>query len=191
MVPIQGPHALPNNMSGGKLGHSKLKTNIIIQLGQRLKGKRCQPLDSDFKIHIPGKGRVKGIYPDASVFCGPVDCLDEEKDVGLNPTALFEVLSPSTESYDRGVKFSACQKIESLKLYVLISQDQHLVEVYRREDHGTWLYTACVGEDAVMHLTDIGIDLPLVDLYAGVEFPPDDLAATAKMYEEAAAYRVH
>lgn len=190
MVPVQGPHALPVNMSGCKFGHSKLKTNLIAELHKRLKGKRCQPLDSDFKIHIPGKGKIKGIYPDASVFCGPVDCLDEEQDVGLNPSALFEVLSPSTEAYDRGLKFSACQRIESLKLYVLISQDQHLVEVYRRDQHGTWLYTACVGEDAVMLLTEIGIDLPLADLYAGVEFPPDDPAATAKMYEEAAAYAV-
>jgi Uma2 family endonuclease len=192
MVPIQGPHALPVNMSGGKFGHSKLKTNLIGELHKRLKGKSCQPLDSDFKIHIPGKGKVRGIYPDASIFCGPVDCLDDEKDVGLNPTALFEVLSPSTEAYDRGVKFASCQRLASLKLYVLIAQDQHLVEVYRRDAaDGTWLYTAHMGVDAVASLPDIGIDLPLADLYENVEFPPYDPAAIAKMYEEAAAYRAY
>jgi Uma2 family endonuclease len=190
MVPIQGPHALPVNMSGGKQGHSRLKTNLVGELYRRLKGKSCQPLDSDFKIRLPGKGKIRGIYPDASVFCGPVECLDEEKDVGLNPTALFEVLSPSTEAYDRGAKFSACQRLASLKLYILISQDQHLVEVYRRSPDGPWLYTDCVGEGATASLDDIGIELPLADLYANVEFPPDDPAAIAKMHEEAAAYRV-
>jgi Uma2 family endonuclease len=191
MVPIQGPDALPVNMSGGKQGHSRLKTNLIGELHQRLKGKSCQPLDSDFKILIPGKGKIKGIYPDASVFCGPVECLDDEKDVGTNPTALFEVLSPSTEAYDRGVKFAACQCLSSLKLYVLIAQDQYLVEVYRRSADGAWLYTAYVGQEAVIALSDIGIELPMADLYMNVEFPPDDPAAIARMYEEAAAYRAY
>jgi Uma2 family endonuclease len=191
MVPIQGPNALPVNMAGGKGAHSKLKTNLIGEIYGRLRGKSCQPMDCDFKIAIPGKGPVKGIYPDASVFCGPIEYVDEQQDTGTNPTALFEVLSPSTEAYDRGVKFGACQRLPSLKLYILISQSQHLVEVYRRGSDGVWLYTAHPGQDAVAGLPDIGIDLPLPDLYAGVEFPPDDPVAVARMYEEAAAYHAH
>jgi Uma2 family endonuclease len=188
MVPIQGPDALPVNMSGGKGAHSKLKTNLIGELYARLRGKACQPMDSDFKIFIPGKGRVKGIYPDASVFCAPVECLDDEKDVGTNPTALFEVLSPTTEAYDRGLKFEACRRLTSLKLYVLIAQVEHLVEVYARGADGAWLYTAHVGQESVAGLSAIGIDLPLADLYANVEFPPDDPIERAVLYEQAAAY---
>jgi Uma2 family endonuclease len=78
-----------------------------------------------------------------------------------------------------------------LKLYVLIAQDQYLVEVYRRSADGAWLYTAYVGQEAVIALSDIGIELPMADLYMNVEFPPDDPAAIARMYEEAAAYRAY
>jgi Uma2 family endonuclease len=190
MFPIQGPDALPVNMSGGKLGHSKLKTNLIGELHNRLRGKSCQPYDSDLKVVIPEKRR--GIYPDASVFCGPVEFFEGREDVTLNPTVLFEVLSPSTEASDRGEKFVAVRRILSLRLYVLISQEQMLVEIYERStDAEHWHYTAHMGSDAVAKLPAIGIELPLTDLYEGVEFPPDDPAAKTAMHEAAAAYQAY
>lgn len=189
MVPIQGPDALPVNMAGGKLGHSKLKTNLVGELRQRLRGKSCQPYDSDLKVVLPEQRR--GVYPDASVFCQPVEFFEGREDVTMNPAALFEVLSPSTEAYDRGEKFSAVRRIPSLRFYILISQARTLVEVYERStDADHWLYTAHVGQDAVAAFPAMGFELPLVDLYEGVEFPPEDPAATALIHEEAAAYRV-
>ena len=173
MVPIQGPDALPVNMAGGKGAHSKLKTNLIGQLYRRLRGKSCQPMDCDFKIFIPGKGKIKGVYPDASVFCGPIEYIDDEQDLGTNPSALFEVLSPSTEAYEsrreiRGMPEAAFAETVRLDR-PRSAPGGGLSSATPRAAHGSTPRTWARSRGA---LPDIGIELPLADLYANVEFPP-------------------
>ncbi|QIF00698.1 Uma2 family endonuclease [Roseimicrobium sp. ORNL1] len=177
-------------MSGGTIPHSKIKVNLMRELGTRLRGKKCQPFDSDLMILLTHAN--KGAYPDASVFCEPLEVTEEEKNAPANPSAIFEVLSSSTEAYDRGGKFEAYQQVASMRLYILISQSHPLVEVYERPEGGgsQWLYTAYARMDAVAKLPALGIEIPLVDLYENVEFPPEDPLYTAMLREQEAAYAI-
>jgi Uma2 family endonuclease len=107
------------------------------------------------------------------VICGPVT-LDEEDEAGetvTNPTVIVEVLSDSTERYDRGTKFDHYQSIPSLKQYVLVSQNQARVEAFLRQGEGTWQYVSFTGMEAVATLAALAIPLPLAEVFAGVEFP--------------------
>ena len=90
----------------------------------------------------------------------------------LNPTAVVEVLSPSTETWDRGGKFQNYRQIESLYEYVLISTDKELVETYARQPDGTWIYNPTSGREAAAALRSLGVELPMTEVYDGVEFPP-------------------
>ena len=96
------------------------------------------------------------------------------RDALLNPKVIIEVLSPSTEKYDRSVKFQAYQQIESLTDYLLISQDKPLVEHFQRQSGGQWLYTAHRGLAAIAQLPSIDCQLPLAEIYDRVEFPPEE-----------------
>jgi len=107
-------------------------------------------------------------YPDASVVCGEPQYAEERRDVLVNPVIVFEILSESTVALDRGRKFLAYQTIESLQEYVLVSQDEHLIEHYRR-DEGQWLYTVARGLEATLPLPAAGCELPLREIYYQVE----------------------
>src|SRR5438270_8317210 len=117
-------------MLGGTPRHSRIKTNLLVELGVRLKGHERAPYDSDLRIRVAATGLYT--YPDASVICGELEFDDVQKDTVLNPTLLVEVLSDSTEAYDRGKKFDHYRKIPALKEYLLISQDCPKVERYAR-----------------------------------------------------------
>ena len=105
-------------------------------------------------------------YPDLMIVCGEARFHDEQGDVLLNPTVIFEVHSPSTERYDRGEKFRRYStQIESLKDYVLVSQDQMRIEHHHRESDGTWTLTESRDPDGVLSLGSIECDLSLVDVY--------------------------
>lgn len=174
-------------MSGGTIPHSQIKTNLVGMLYNLLRGKKCRPFDCDLRIMLPHAN--KGTYPDASVFCDPFVYADEEEDSPTNPAAIFEAISPSTEKYDRGFKFEAYRGIGSLKMFVLISQDHPLVEVFERPDSGTqWLYTTYARLENTAKLPALSIELPLSDLYENVEFPPEDPLYTAMLREQEAAY---
>jgi Uma2 family endonuclease len=112
-------------------------------------------------------------YPDGAVYCGPIqfDPEDPEGHTLINPTVIFEVLSTSTEAYDRGVKFENYQKIPTLNTYVLISQWAARVEVFDRQPNGNWLLRIAEGGDSVA-IPAIGISLPLPELYDRVTFRP-------------------
>src|SRR5437868_6630843 len=103
-------------MSGGSLQHSALQRNIISQLDAKLQGSQCQVYTSDLRVRVSGRMYA---YPDISVVCGKPVLADSQKDVLLNPIVIIEVLSPSTEHYDRGVKFHLYRTIESLQEYIL------------------------------------------------------------------------
>jgi len=160
-------------MAGGSYEQSRIKTNLIVALGNRLRRGPCAPLDSDMRIRI--HRRVDYVYPDASILCGPpeFDPDDRKRTTIVNPRVIFEVLSDSTEAHDRGEKFSLYREIPTMQEYVLISQRRPRVEVFYRQDDGSWLLTHFSELTAVARLRSVEIDLPLAELYTGVDFNPD------------------
>lgn len=170
-------------MAGGSPAHSTLCFNLAGILHAQLRGTPCRGFSPDMKVRA-GEGGLYA-YPDLVVVCGEPVFQDDRGDVLLNPTIIFEVLSPSTEAYDRGEKFSRYAAIETLSDYVLISQDQARVEHLSRQPDGTWPRSEVSGRSAVLILSSInrpilvaGLSLgsincrvPLADLYDRVNFP--------------------
>jgi len=167
-------------MAGGTRRHSLIAANLIGELRARLKGKTCQVFTSDMRIKVEATGLYA--YPDAQVACGRLRFEDSLEDVLLNPKVIFEVLSPSTATWDRG-KFSHYQQIESLTDYVLVWQDVWLLEHYTRQQDDTWRAEVLTGAKATLSLTSIKVRVPLREIYsnaglkAGV-LPPEQFTAT-------------
>ena len=157
-------------MAGGSTAHSLIKVNLTGELRSMLKGKRCGVYDSDQRLKVKTNGLR--CYPDAAVYCGPLDYDEEDAntETATNPTVIFEVLSKSTEAYDRGLKAESYRTIESLKAYVLISQDRPHVELQERLPDGTWRLSWAAGMDGVIRLPDIGVEFSLGELYDRVDF---------------------
>ena len=158
-------------MAGGSYEHSVIVSNINRALGNALDGKPCRTLDSNLKVGIPRTGRF--VYPDVHVICGPpqFDPRDETRQTVSNPRLVVEVLSPSTEAYDRSGKFNQYREIDSFEEYVLVSQDRASVETFFRQTDGTWLFTPSAGMAAAVKLRSVGVELPLAAVYGGVVFP--------------------
>jgi Uma2 family endonuclease len=112
----------------------------------------------------------KFFYPDVVVVCGELQFHDERKDIITNPDLVIEVLSPSTEAFDRGAKFEAYRTVQSLKEYVLVSQDKPLVEQYVRNGDGSWKFTEAVGLESSLTLPSVGCTLNLSAVYKRVDF---------------------
>ncbi|HKP71978.1 MAG TPA: Uma2 family endonuclease [Pyrinomonadaceae bacterium] len=156
-------------MTGASREHNLIDTNIIGELRQRLKGKPCEVYPSDMRIRIPSVGLYT--YPDAVVVCGEPKFEDAHVDTLLNPTLVVEVLSPSTESYDRGKKFGYYRSIESLAEYLLVAQDEHKVEQYVRQPDGRWLLSDIRTPEGVVELVSVPAALPLREIYDRVVLP--------------------
>jgi len=163
-------------MSGGSFAHSRLQANLIRQLGNRLAGKPCVVNTADLRVKIEASNLYT--YPDISVVCGGPRFLDERQDTLLNPVLIVEVLSPSTERYDRGTKFRHYRQIPSLMEYVLVSQDEAQVERFLRTDTGDWTLRVASGLESRIQLASIGEELPLAEIYEKVELPPVPLHDT-------------
>jgi Uma2 family endonuclease len=120
-------------------------------------------------------GRPKFVYPDITVICGePIsDAEDTQGETYLNPTAIVEVLSPTTERYDRKGKFDRYRAVESFREYVLISQEAARVELFHRQPDGTWSFDVAVGLDSVARFRSLDVEVPLTEIYTGVTFPPE------------------
>lgn len=153
-------------MSGASLKHNRIQSNLIGEIHHYLKGKSCDVFGSDLRIHIPSNTLFT--YPDAVIVCGDLQLLDDSFDTILNPTVVFEILSPSTQSYDRGDKFNLYRNIDSLKEYILIASETISIEQYIRQENGQWVLGELKNEEDVMRLGSIGFELPLTDLYRGV-----------------------
>ena len=153
-------------MSGASIPHNRIQANIIREVGLALKGKSCDVFGSDLRIHIPSNSLFT--YPDAVIVCGELETLDDAFDTILNPTAIFEILSPSTQSYDRGDKFNLYRAIPSLKEYVLIASETVGVEKYTRQENGQWLLQEWKETSDTIVLESISYSLPLVEIYAGI-----------------------
>ncbi|MGK3985618.1 Uma2 family endonuclease [Sorangium sp. So ce136] len=152
-------------LAGGTPEHGLMAVNVASVLRGQLVDRRCRVYNSDVRVRILATGLAT--YPDISVVCGRLERDPEDENSILNPVALVEVLSPSSEAYDRGEKFAHYQTIPSLREYVLVSYQRRRVEVLRRNDDGTWtLYD--VRESGVAELASIGCSLPLDEVYRGV-----------------------
>ena len=157
------------DMAGASRSHNLIVTNIVRELSLQLKGRRCEVYPNDMRVHIPDTGMYT--YPDAVVACGTPRMADDKRDTLLNPTALFEALSSSTEAYDRGAKAAHYRRISSLRHYVLIAQDAPHIECYTRQDESRfWYLTEADGLEAEIALTEIACVLKLAEVYDKVEF---------------------
>ncbi len=156
-------------MSGGTYEHGMIGGNLVTALNNAFHGagiQTCRAFGSDIKIH-PAEGR--NTYPDVGVVCGKPDRYLGRRDILTNPILIAEVLSPSTEGYDRNSKKASYQTIPTLQHYLLIAADRAYLEIYTREEAG-WLFEAWEGMDAQIPLSALGITLTLADLYIQVEF---------------------
>lgn len=153
-------------MAGGSRSHHLLAGNMLTALNIELRHTSCEVYGSDLKVHAPASGKF--FYPDVTVGCGKLEFLDDKKDALLNPVLLIEVLSESTSAYDRGKKFQYYQEIESFREYLLVSQDEPIIERFVRQPGRDWLYTKFEGLDAAIELQTVGCRLELKDIYAKV-----------------------
>jgi len=157
-------------MSGGSFDHNTIAQNAgnAVSNGIRRKKKECRVANSDQKIYI--KEHNKGSYPDVSVFCGKPEFYNKRKDVLTNPLLIIEVLSPSTENYDRGKKFTQYRSLPSFKEYVLISQNQAKVETWYKQEENVWRISNAEGIKASIQLYSLDISIKLSDIYYLVDF---------------------
>jgi Uma2 family endonuclease len=156
-------------MSGVSLRHSRLQRNILVELDTPLREKGSQAFPSDLRVKVSSRMYT---YPDISVVCGDPLLGDEHQDNLLNPVALLEILSPSTEKYDRGLKFRRYRTIESLKEYVLVEQEQVRIECFSRRPDGTWTFRDYQRLEEELALDSLGVPIPLSRIYDRVELPP-------------------
>ncbi len=159
-------------MTGGTFNHATISGNILTTLSRRLQNKPCRPINSDMRIHTPDG---LDTYPDISVFCGRADLTDEQRTL-LNPVVIFEVLSPSTRSYDRGDKFVFYRSIPTLRDYVLVDSTGITLEHYRRADsNGEWILHEYKSDADTLPLPAIDVQLPLQEIYHDIAFENGDI----------------
>lgn len=157
-------------MTGASRQHNRITINISSSLNLQLKGRPCETYAVDMRVKV----RTSGLYtyPDVAVACGEPQFEDSEFDTLLNPTLLVEVLSPSTERYDRIAKTSYYRTIDSLAEHLLVAQDEIRLEQYVKSPNGQWLLSEYRDLDGVVELTSIGCELKLSDVYDRITFEP-------------------
>lgn len=163
-------------MAGAKRRHNLIALNIGSEIRTHLKGRNCEAYPSDMRIYIPRFGLYT--YPDVSVVCGKPEFQDAVLDTLLNPVLLIEILSDSTESYDRGKKFQHYRSIESLQEYVLVSQNEARIEKYIRQGDGFWVLSEAVGVDSSIMFESIDCPISLAEVYDKIDLeePEEDEA---------------
>jgi Uma2 family endonuclease len=152
-------------MAGASREHNLLVGNIVRLLGNALANRPCEAYPSDMKVRIPATGDY--VYPDASALCGRPEFADQEDDILTNPQVIFEVLSDSTENFDSGEKFEGYKSIDSFKEYVLVSQEEVLIEHFVRGPDGSWMPTIHRAGDE-FELSSLRCKLAVNDLYLKV-----------------------
>lgn len=156
------------DMTGASRRHNLINGSTYARLYLQLRQQGCQAYANDMRVQV--KGAKLYTYPDMAVVCGEARFADDGFDMLINPTVIIEVLSPSTEAYDRGEKFQSYRTLVSLREYVLISQDKPLIERYARQDSGEWLLTTAVGLEASIAFESIGCTLSLAEVYEQIDF---------------------
>jgi len=155
-------------MSGARLAHIQIVRNAMRELGNQLRDKPCEPLSNDMRVSVSREGFYT--YPDIVVVCGQPQMLDSEFDTLLNPAVIIEVLSDSTEAFDRNKKFELYRSLESLAEYVMISSRRVRVERYTRLLDGTWNFGEKTNLEETIDLNSIDCHLRLADIYERVDF---------------------
>jgi Uma2 family endonuclease len=150
-------------MAGASPQHDVIAGNVVRALGNLLQGRRCLVFPSDQRVHVEATGLFT--YPDVTVACDELRFHPNRSDTLLTPRLLVEVLSDSTEAYDRGAKFAHYRTIPSLLEYVLVSQHERRIEHYRRLDGGQWVLTAYDDAAASVELPALGCALPVAEVY--------------------------
>lgn len=178
-------------MAGASEAHNLIVANVLASLVSMLKGRSCKAYASDMRVRVSATGLYT--YPDISVVCGQARFEDDVQDTLLNPTVIIEVLSPSTESYDRGVKFEHYRTLESLSDYLLIAQDRAMVEHYTRQPDNRWLLSTYKGLEATVAIPSIACELALADIYDKVEWPDTEAAqgALRLVKEQSVSYQLN
>lgn len=155
-------------MAGARYPHNRIKDNLIRHLGNGLDGTSCFTVSSDMRLRIPGTPHYT--YPDIAVVCGEPVFEDDMVDTLLNPRVLIEVLSPSTEGYDRGFKRLQYMRIASLQEYVLVSADEARIERNFRTDAGSWEVATIEGLAGSLAFHGVNATIALAEIYTGVSF---------------------
>jgi Uma2 family endonuclease len=153
-------------VAGASIEHITVSDNFTRHLGNQLEGQSCQAYSSDLKVRT---GKTYS-YPDVTVVCGNLLFEDVESDVLLNPTLIIEILSPSTEVYDRGEKFAEYRELKSFSEYLLTSQTQPLIEHYIKQSDSSWKFITHKGLEASVRLESVNCTLALKDIYRRVKF---------------------
>ncbi len=162
-------------MAGASLRHNLVVGNLVRELGTKLRERPCVVFPSDIKVHVPAKPGF--VYPDVSVLCGPIERFDDAADVVTNPMLVIEVLSKSTEAFDRGEKFDGYSSIASVRDIVLVAQVERKIEVFTRQPDGAWLLRI-VREGGTAALPSLGLSLDLDEVYSKAFDVPSDVDAS-------------
>lgn len=157
-------------MAGGSPAHNQICFNLSACIGSRIIGTDCRGYSSDQKIWI--EAVELNTYADITIVCGEPRFHEQHKTLLLNPRLIIEVLSPSTEAYDRGDKWAYYQMIPSLTDYLLVAQQRAQIEHYALEGDGSWRYTSETNPTSDVILASINCRIPLAQVYIGIEFPP-------------------
>lgn len=153
-------------MAGVKMPHNHITSNLATRLGFALIGKPCKPFGGDARVHI--EKNTLFTYPDITVICGEVITLNDDDFNVVNPSVIFEVLSPSTKNYDRGEKFSLYRDIPYLREYILVDSESVRVQAHYINDKGNWALKEYENLDEVLEIPTIQVSVPLKDIYEGV-----------------------
>ncbi len=159
-------------LAGSTKRHYRIAKRTIDLLEAQLVSKPCEVFGSDIKLELVERGKY--VYPDITMTCEPSDLSDDLQMIINRPALIVEVLSDSTEAYDRNDKFKSYIKIPSLKHYVLISQYQYQVECYSRQSHDFWHYRSFTKGDAVIDFPDLDCKLNLDNIYEGISLAEPD-----------------
>ena len=155
-------------MGGAGFNHNAIVTNTATEFAQRLRGKPCRVMVADLRVKSGFSDNY--FYPDIVGFCGPAQLQQGVTDTLLNPVLLLEVLSPSTEGYDRGETFFHYQQIATLQQYVLVSQAHPRVEIFTRGQGGRWEYEVVSDLAEVVRLRSLDVEVALAEIYRDVDF---------------------
>jgi Uma2 family endonuclease len=166
-------------MAGESPNHGRISMNLSVSLGSQLRGSPCEAFSKDTKVRCgPYRAHTReGLYayPDLIVVCGAMQFHSQAQDVLVNPTLIVEVLSPSTEAFDRGDKLHRYRRwLPTLTDYVLVAQDQPLLDHYQRTTTGRWELETLEGLNAHLHLPGIGCTVPLAEVYERIVFPQSE-----------------
>ncbi len=158
-------------MSGVSRAHILITGSISGELRQLLKGQSCEVSVSEMKVRVSPRTYS---YPDVIVTCGEPQFADDQQDVLLNPLVIVEVLSPSTEAYDRGLKSTRYRAIPSLRQYILVRQTEPRIEILTRQSSGDWLLHDVVGLESSCPFESLKCEVPMAEIYRQIQFDPPE-----------------